>query len=219
MRGIGCCCCCCCCGCGRGTGGGLADPELEALRTAVFRVAAQGVAAREAVPAQRTLVVASLQVDLGSGMLVKPIEWEMKGAKSYAVVVPVEVRFSLEFLGAGRASAHGRTRMGILALRVVRLHVGFPVVAALEELAADATLVSGLLGRGSLALLLDARSAGEDGLHVESRKSSVGSCGKLGDVAACVGLRPIGGRRAIEVLGLGSEGIHSRGVAHRSLGG
>ena len=73
--------------------------------------------------------------------------------------MPVEVRFSLEFLRARRASAHGRTRMGVLALRIVRLHVRFPVVAALEELAADATLVGGLLGSGALPLLLDARSA------------------------------------------------------------
>ena len=78
-----------------------------------------------------------------------------------AVVVPVKVRLPLELLGARLAADHGGAGVRVFALGVVGLHVRLPVVAALEELAADSALVSGFLGSGPLALLLDAVGAGQ----------------------------------------------------------
>lgn len=42
----------------------VADPELESLRAAVFGMAAEGVATREAMAAEGALVVAGFEVDL-----------------------------------------------------------------------------------------------------------------------------------------------------------
>ena len=85
------------------------------------------------------------------------------GLEVDAVVVAIQIRLPLELLGAGLVADHGGAWMGVLALRVVGFHVGFPVVASLEELAADPALVSGFLRSGPLALLLDAVDAGEGG--------------------------------------------------------
>ena len=51
-------------GAARGKGGRVPDAELEALGAAVFGVAAEGVAAGEAVAAEGAFVVSSLQMDL-----------------------------------------------------------------------------------------------------------------------------------------------------------
>lgn len=97
----------------------------------------------EAVPAEGAPVVAGFEMD--------------------AIVVTIQVRLSLELFGAGLAADHGCAWMRVLALRVVSLHVRFPIVASLEELAADPALVGCFLGSGPLALLLDAVDAGETG--------------------------------------------------------
>ena len=100
--------------------------------------------------------------------------------------MPVEIGLALELLRARVAAHHRGARVRVLALGIVRLEVGFPVVTSLEELAADATLVGGLLGSGPLTLLLDASHAGQNGLDVESWKASVGAGVEVGDVAGCV---------------------------------
>ena len=132
--------------------------------------------------------------------------------------MPVEVGLALELLRARVVAHHRSTRVRVLALGIVRLEVGFPVVASLEELAADAALVGGFLGSGPLTLLLDASHAGENRLNVELGKASVGAGVEIGDVARCVRFRPLGGLRSVELLGLRSEpftglfNFHSWGV-------
>ena len=79
------------------------------------------------------------------------------------VVVAVKIRLSLEFLRARLVADHGCTWVRILALRVMSLHMRFPVVAPLEEFATDPALVGSFLRCGPLALLLDAVDAGQSG--------------------------------------------------------
>jgi len=83
--------------------------------------------------------------------------------------MPVKVRLALESLAAWRVTHDGGARVRVLAVRIVCLHVGLPVVATLEELATDSALVSGLLGSGPLPLLLESADAGEDRLHIVLR--------------------------------------------------
>ena len=107
--------------------------------------------------------------------------------------------------------------MRVLALGIVRLHVGFPVVATLEQLPADAALVRRLLRSGSLSLLLDARSTRQDGLNVESRDFTIGACGELGNVAGRVYFRPLRGLVAVDVFGLRGQSGHAVAVIQGTL--
>lgn len=71
----------------------------------------------------------------------------------YTIVVAVEVCLALEFLSAWGSPNHRRARMRIFAFRVMRLHMGFPVVASLEKLSTDCAFVCSFLGSGSPASL------------------------------------------------------------------
>ena len=66
----------------------------------------------------------------------------------------VKIRLSLKFLGTGDVVDDSRARVGILAFRIVGLHMRFPIVASLEQLAADLTFMSSFLRRSPLPLLL-----------------------------------------------------------------
>lgn len=93
--------------------------------------------------------------------------------------------------------------MRVFALGVVGLQMRFPVVAPLEQFAADVAFVRGFLGCRPLTLLLDARAVGQHGRHVKSRQAAVGTGVKLGDEAGGVGLGPVrawGG--TVQVVGL-----------------
>ena len=72
------------------------------------------------------------------------------------VVVAVKICLPLELLRARLAADHCCAWVRVLAFRVVGLHVRFPVVASLEEFAADSAFVGSFFRRGPLALLLDA---------------------------------------------------------------
>ena len=113
-------------------------------------------------------------------------------------MMSIEIGLALEFLGARCVPDHGRARVRVFALGIVRVHVRLVVVAALEEFAADVAFVSGFFGSGPLTLLLDAGDAGEDGLHVESRQSTVAV--EAGDVPGRVRFGPFA--RAVQVLGV-----------------
>ena len=69
----------------------------------------------------------------------------------HTIVVAVEVCLALEFLGTRCSPNHRRAGMRILAMRVVRLHMGFPVVASLEKFPTDCAIVCSFLGSGSPA--------------------------------------------------------------------
>ena len=117
----------------------------------------------------------------------------------------IEVGFALELLRARIVARHCGTRVRVLALGIVRLEVGFPVVAALEEFAAHATFVGCLFGCRPLALLLDASVARET--DIESGKASVRARVEFGDVACGVIFGPFGRLRAVEIFGLRGEWV------------
>ena len=85
---------------------------------------------------------------------------ESKQVMTYTIEMPVQIGFSLELLRASGVANHGCARVRIFTIRVVRLHVRFPVVAPLKEFAAHAALVCSFLGGSPLALLLDAVDTG-----------------------------------------------------------
>ena len=109
----------------------------------------EGISSRKAVTAKVAVMVARLQVN--------------------GVVVPIKVGLALEFLGAWLIVNSGSAWVWVFAIRVMSLHVGLPVVAALEELAADTTIVSGFLGCCPLSLLLDPVGTGKHRSCVEAR--------------------------------------------------
>lgn len=71
----------------------------------------------------------------------------------YTIVMAVEVCLALEFLGAWCSPNHRGAGMRIFAIRIMRFHMGFPVVAPLEKFSADSAFVCSFLGSGSLAPL------------------------------------------------------------------
>lgn len=71
----------------------------------------------------------------------------------YTIVVAVEVCLALEFLSAWCSPNHGRAGMRIFAIWVMRLQMGFPVVASLEKFSTDCAFVCSFLGSGSPASL------------------------------------------------------------------
>lgn len=87
-------------------------------------------------------------------------------------MMPVKVRFPLELLLTWRIARRGGTRMRVLALWIVRLHVRLPIVAPLEQLATDSALVGRFFRSGSLPLLLDTINAWYHRLIVESWKTA-----------------------------------------------
>lgn len=91
----------------------------------------QSISPRKSVAAQGALVVFSFEM--------------------YTIVVTVEVCLALEFLGTLRSSNHRRAGMRIFAIRIVRLHMWFPVVASLEKFSTDCAFVCSFLGSGSPA--------------------------------------------------------------------
>lgn len=95
----------------------------------------------------------------------------MEQSNAYAIIMPVQVGFSLELLRAEGVADHGCARVRIFTFWVVCLHVRFPVVASLEEFAADTALMCCFLGGGPLALLLDAVDTGQNGCCVKLRSS------------------------------------------------
>ncbi len=103
----------------------------------------EGVSPSKAIAAQSAPVVAGFEMD--------------------AIVVTIEIRLSLELLGALLATDLCCAWMRILALRIVSFQVRFPVVAPLEELAAGVALVSSFRSSSPLALLLDAIDTWEGG--------------------------------------------------------
>ena len=83
--------------------------------------------------------------------------------------MPVQIRLSLELLRAWLIADHGSTRVGILALGVVGFHMRFPVVASLEQLAADFAVVCSFRECSPLALLLDAVRTRHHGRPLKAR--------------------------------------------------
>ena len=104
--------------------------------------------------------------------------------------MPVQVCFSLKLLRALRVADHGCARVRVFTLWVVCLHVRFPVVASLEEFAADTALMGCFLGGGSLALLLDTIDTGQDGRCVKFRSSGFAHYAHIVAVGWGVRLRP-----------------------------
>lgn len=186
---------------------GVADAELESLGAAVFGVAAEGVATGEAVAAEGALVVAGFEVDLPRRVSYVVKVGEIWRWGTYAIVMSIEVGLALELLRAGIVTHHCGTRVRVLALGIVRLEVGFPVVAALEELAAYATLVRRLFRGRPLALLLDASATWKNRLHIESGQATVRAGVEFGDVARGVGFRPFGWLCAVEIFGLSCQWV------------
>lgn len=86
----------------------------------------------------------------------------------YTIIMSVEIGLALEFLRAWCISDHSGTRMWIFPIWIVRLHVGLPVVATLEQLSADMTLVRCFLRCRPLTLLFDSVHAWQHtcGLYV-----------------------------------------------------
>lgn len=204
---------------GGGHGGGVTDTKLEALGAAVFGVAAESIATGEAVAAEVALMVARFEMDLGA-VRERVVDQTKLGLwNTYRVVVSIEICLALELLRAGIVAHHRGARVRVLAFGIVRLEVGFPVVAALKQLAAHTTFVSRLFWGGPLALLLDARHAGENRLHVKLGKSAIGAGVKFGNVASRVVFRPLRGLCSVQVFGLGCKSIGASGVGERSIGG
>ena len=85
--------------------------------------------------------------------------------KTYAIVVPVEIRFSLEFFDTPSVAHHRGARMRIFPLRIMGFHMGFVIVAPFEQLSTHFTLVGGFLLRSRFARLsrrINSRSTGYD---------------------------------------------------------
>ena len=130
----------------------------------------------------------------------------------------IEIGLALKFLRAWIIAHHRSAWVGIFAFGIVRLEVRLPVVAPLEELAAHTTFVGSFLGRGPLSLLLNARYAGKDGLHIKPRKATVGGSVQFGDIASGIILGPFRGLCSVQIFSLRGEGVWARGVGERSLG-
>lgn len=107
----------------------IADTQLEPLGAAVFGMSAKSVPSSKFVTTEIALVVASLQMDLKQ---CQSLYSSSISCSTYAIVVTVKIRLALKLLAAGSVSHHGCTWVRVLPFRVVRFHVRFPIVAALE---------------------------------------------------------------------------------------
>ena len=141
-----------------------------------------------------------------------------KAPGTYGIIMSVEVCLALELLRARVVAHHGGTRVRVLAFRVVRLHVGLPIVAALEELSAHSAFVGRFFGGGPLTLLLDPGDAGKDGLDAEARQLAVGTGVQFGEVARRVVLGPFRRLSAVDIFGLGPERVGTGRVGEGALG-
>lgn len=99
----------------------------------------------------------------------------------------VEIGFALELFAALRDCAW----MRILALRVVRFQVRLPVITPFEELPANLAFMSGLFGRGPLALLFDSANAWQDWGVVIGRSAHAFSIVEVNGIPRSLRSRPI----------------------------
>ena len=148
----------------------------------------QRVSARKTMATQITLVIPRFEVNLGDDQYVDQC---LESFKTYAIIVPVEIRLPLKFLRALRVPNLSRTRMRVLALRIVSLHMGFPVVASFKELATHLALVRSFLRSSPLTLLLNTANTRQDRCAVVGSTASAFGIVKINWVASSFGPRPV----------------------------
>lgn len=119
---------------------------------------------------------------------------------AYAIVMSVQVCFSLKLFRAWGVANHGGAGVRIFALWVVRLHVRFPVVASLEEFATDTALMRGFLWCGPLTLLLNAVDTGQNRCCVKFRSSVFTHHVHIVAVSCNVWLGPVTGLTLVKVV-------------------
>ena len=132
--------------------------------------------------------------------------------------MPVQIGFPLELFGAGCRSNHRGTRVWVLALRVVRLHMRFPIVASLEQFPAHSAFVSSFLWRRPLTLLFDAGDTREYRLNVKSWAPSIWIRMHFAHVPRRVILRPFRWLLSVKVLRLRGQCSRVWRVDQRPLG-
>ena len=79
----------------------------------------------------------------------------------------IEISLPLKLFGALRIANHGNARVRILSLRVVGLHMGFPIITPFEELATNLAFMGRFFWGRPLAFLLDTGHTWKNRLHVE----------------------------------------------------
>lgn len=130
----------------------LTKSKLESLRATIFCMSGQAKKLANVTIASNFDCLPSHSISprksvAAQGALVG-FKFEM-----YTIVVAVEVCLALKFLATWCSPIHRRTGMRIYAILIMRLHMGFPVVAPLEKFSTDYAFVCCFLGSGCLPTL------------------------------------------------------------------